>query len=738
MSSAHLTQIVQNLMTEVDSLKRRLKAAEKQNETLRQRLQVSGTSPNEDVLSMTTVSSASSKVAPQTGSGGPPTPDGVRPSSSFQSDPVSLELASSGSMSRQPSVSMEQAAVVGYADPQPPGGASSDRGLVASLRRQIAQLERRDGGWREQTLSLERQLELLRIERDSERREHQMIVAGLNHTIEGMARLAGSPPHGGPSGDELLLSPNASFAVPSNETPSPTLAGPSSPGCGDKREPEGAKARFKRAASVVLKTRSGAAGKPSVLVAELSKEAVEQFGPVLSGPSSSCHGKTPSMGGAISGGSGPISNPNQLGETINTDCRDRQWYLATVIQRGLMRVIKDMGAAAESGSVSVVRGKPREQLQMLVKENLSLFVHLENNEPVLSERPPAAALPSLNKSNSDPVLCAAFSTELATTGASSTMLALSSYRSDQVELTFHCPVLFSYIRQCLLFDFDLFSRSVDQCSWRESSSPGKSDAVMYYFGHFVLKSVKETEYRFLKDRFLAEYARYTESNPYTLVSRFYCLFSLHWLKRGVKKRFVLMRNVFFTKQYINTIFDLKGSTIGRDGKTDDETSRKRTAFGALLLKDNDLPPQLVICGPMRRAILLAQIRADTSFLNSLAVVDYSCLIGMRSRIFTKDHPGVTYHGQIDAQLTGEAKDAECLFATDGGLLSLLIYAENDAHTVREDVYYIGIIDVLQTYTPGKRFENFAKGLLMDKHSISVVPPDEFAERLCKLLERISV
>jgi hypothetical protein len=141
---------------------------------------------------------------------------------------------------------------------------------------------------------------------------------------------------------------------------------------------------------------------------------------------------------------------------------------------------------------------------------------------------------------------------------------------------------------------------------------------------------------------------------------------------------------------------------------------------------------------MRRALLLAQLRSDTSFLHGLGVVDYSCLIGVRSRIFSKDNQGTTHHGLADALLTGQASDAACLFATDGGLLSLLIYAENDAHTVREDVYYVGIIDVLQTYTSGKRLENFAKGLLMDKHSISVVPPDEFAERLCKLLERISL
>ena len=58
--------------------------------------------------------------------------------------------------------------------------------------------------------------------------------------------------------------------------------------------------------------------------------------------------------------------------------------------------------------------------------------------------------------------------------------------------------------------------------------------------------------------------------------------------------------------------------------------------------------------------------------------------------------------------------------------------------MREDVYYIGIIDILQTYTPQKRLENFAKGLWMDRHLISVVPPDEFAERLCKLIDRITI
>ena len=774
MSNAHVNQIVQNLMTEVDSLKKKVKLLEKQNEALLRH--------NKSTASSTASASPCEDGAkPRQVVTSPPTTSAGEATSAGGGDSPSLDRSYSRQSSVDPGGLVFVDSSAGFS-----GGGACDRGLVSSLRRQILQLERRDAAWKEQVVSLERQLELLRSERESERAEHELVVAGLNHTIEGMAKL-GDPntplqlKTQAPSPERekiqltsksptLVCSSPATATGPKSPQSPPLAAGSAEDGVADH---DITRLR-KRVASVVLKTRSDA-NNQSRLVAELPKEAVEQFGPVVLETTTSFHHKTASMGVPA----GPVTNPNQLGEAINAEVKDRQWYTAAVIQRALRKVVKDLGTSSAfvgSGEASsaarmtleansampTVRGKSKDQLQLMVKENLSLYFYLDNNAPVLAERDPGT-LPPLNKTNSDPILLNAFSSvgttgnhegagvaggssgggfsnpkQLASSAATSTMLSLSSYRYDQVEVIFHSPVLFSQIRQFLQFDFDLFVRSVDLCAWRESSSPGKSDAVMYYFGHFVLKSVKETEYRFLKDKFLGEYAKYTETNPFTLLTRFYCLFSFSWLKRGVKRRFVLMRNVFFTKQYINTIFDLKGSTIGRDGKTEDESSRKRTAFGALLLKDNDLPPQLIICGPLRRAVLLAQVRSDTSLLNSLSVVDYSCLIGMRSRIFTKDHPGVTHHGQVDADLTGNSTDAVCLFSHDGGLLSLLIYAENDAHTVREDVYYIGIIDILQTYTPQKRIENFAKGLLMDKHLISVVPPDEFSERLCKLIERISV
>ncbi|KEG09309.1 putative phosphatidylinositol-4-phosphate 5-kinase-like [Trypanosoma grayi] len=83
-------------------------------------------------------------------------------------------------------------------------------------------------------------------------------------------------------------------------------------------------------------------------------------------------------------------------------------------------------------------------------------------------------------------------------------------------------------------------------------------------------------------------------------------------------------------------------------------------------------------------------------------------------------------------------DNSCIYGCDGGLLSLPIYAAGDDTTAREDVYYLGIVDVLQEYTPTKRLENFAKGLWSNRQQISVVPPKEFAERLYKVMENITV
>lgn len=429
-------------------------------------------------------------------------------------------------------------------------------------------------------------------------------------------------------------------------------------------------------------------------------------------------------------------------------------------------------------------------------------------------------------------------------------------RLDEVQVEMHAPVIFNQIRGFLRLDIDRFRRSFlqagdlggdsaaplrfstpqqqqqqqqqqrrmrtngggagggggvggvaagveDATAWRISVSPGKSGTTLLYFGDYVMKTVRSSEMEFFTRKFLPAYVRYCERNPHTLLPRFYALVTVRWWKAGMAQHFVLMHNVFATPYYIHRIYDVKGSTVNRTALQPGKPP-PRTAFGALLLKDNDLPPQLIICGAYQRAILLAQFRSDVGFLRQLSVVDYSCMIGVRSRLFSReegpsktivlqrhqhhdnDAPYVdplgggeapaplTRHSRTHSEITsvtsaaadagvqtvtvavsgagsvavpstasdGRAASEDdvyvCIHGCDGGLLSLPIYAPGDDTTAREDVYYLGIIDVLQTYNSAKKLESFAKGFVNDRQAISVIPPDGYSERLYKVLERITV
>ena len=49
-------------------------------------------------------------------------------------------------------------------------------------------------------------------------------------------------------------------------------------------------------------------------------------------------------------------------------------------------------------------------------------------------------------------------------------------------------------------------------------------------------------------------------------------------------------------------------------------------------------------------------------------------------------------------------------------------------TKGENVYFLGIIDILQQYNTKKAAENFFKGFKYDRNEISAVHPKKYAER----------
>jgi hypothetical protein len=57
---------------------------------------------------------------------------------------------------------------------------------------------------------------------------------------------------------------------------------------------------------------------------------------------------------------------------------------------------------------------------------------------------------------------------------------------------------------------------------------------------------------------------------------------------------------------------------------------------------------------------------------------------------------------------------------------------------RDEVYYAGVIDVLQTYTWQKRGENWFKGLRYDRSQISAVPPRQYGKRFVDYIAKCIV
>jgi 1-phosphatidylinositol-4-phosphate 5-kinase len=159
----------------------------------------------------------------------------------------------------------------------------------------------------------------------------------------------------------------------------------------------------------------------------------------------------------------------------------------------------------------------------------------------------------------------------------------------------------------------------------ELGSPGKSGSFFYFSRDYkyIIKTIHHSEHKFLR-KILKDYYQHVTDNPNTLLSQFY---GLHRVKMpyGKKIHFVVMNNLFPPHRDIHQTFDLKGSTIGRDNKEDDEGTNARAT-----LKDlNWLRRQKHIeLGVQKKQLFLEQLRQDVRLLQKLGIMDYSLLIGI--------------------------------------------------------------------------------------------------------------
>jgi len=190
----------------------------------------------------------------------------------------------------------------------------------------------------------------------------------------------------------------------------------------------------------------------------------------------------------------------------------------------------------------------------------------------------------------------------------------------------YAPWVFRHLRSIFGLDpADYLMSLTSKYILSELGSPGKSGSFFYFSRDYkyIIKTIHHSEHKLLR-KILCDYYQHVVDNPNTLISQFY---GLHRVKipYGRKTHFVVMNNLFPPHRDIHTMFDLKGSTVGRDFREEDLVNNPRATLKDLnwLRRDNHLEFNMRV-----RQIFLEQLRKDVALLQRLHIMDYSLLVGI--------------------------------------------------------------------------------------------------------------
>lgn len=353
------------------------------------------------------------------------------------------------------------------------------------------------------------------------------------------------------------------------------------------------------------------------------------------------------------------------------------------------------------------------------------------------------------------------------------------------KFTDYSPMCYRHIREFFGVDPKEYCDVLRYSRWHSIPTPGKSAAQLFFCGRdWVIKTMTHTESEFLRG-ILHRYYYHVRDNPFTFLPHFV---GHHQLRIGGETHnFIIMQNVFATTNTIHEKFDLKGSTIGRYASEAEKLKATCTQ------KDLDIHRPLHI-GPERRQLVIDQVKADCDFLKRSKIMDYSFLVGIhilpQKRLVMVPgsrglmNAGETFNatqtaapalsaalnssvlaqpldvgpmtactvfanssqagggggiadssmlmGAQQSQAPADALDGCCFTCDQGGMMS------NDTPGLRSEIYYIGIIDILQEYNARKRLETAVFGTINDFHRISCVNPHEYAARFISFMSSIIV
>lgn len=234
----------------------------------------------------------------------------------------------------------------------------------------------------------------------------------------------------------------------------------------------------------------------------------------------------------------------------------------------------------------------------------------------------------------------------------------------------YAPKVFKRIRE--YFDIDIANYMLSVCgnyNYLEFISNSKSGQFFFYShdGKYMIKTQTKDENKFLK-RILPHYYKFITENPSTQLVRILGMHRVKMYHIRRKVHFVIMTSVFDTPQEIHTIYDLKGSLIGRAAK-------KKERDNGGVLKDMDLltDNRKICVGSETKRLVMEQLSRDAYFLASLNIMDYSLLVGIHDKTRqlsgslksgdTGSHSNTPFRRRTTSDISNSSKNIEIVDLT---------------------------------------------------------------------------
>lgn len=328
----------------------------------------------------------------------------------------------------------------------------------------------------------------------------------------------------------------------------------------------------------------------------------------------------------------------------------------------------------------------------------------------------------------------------------------------------YAPCVFAKVRQAMGVSPDFYLESLcSGLSFIDFIANSRSRQFFFYSydGVFMIKTLRTDEKNFLL-KLLPSYVRHVEEDG-TLLTRFYGLHCTRLKHLRRKVHFVVMASIFGanTSNVAKEIYDLKGSSHGREATQAD-----------LVKKDNDARKNglKLRFGKERAQQIMDTLRFDAEFLARHHIMDYSLLVGVyfcvqQQRDTEEDHPHPqpatlsdfnskhfarlpssivhhTSHHEDEAQFGSSSShvvpESPSNAAAAARIEQPIDFAiEGIGEDGSMELYYLGIIDILQVYNARKIVESAANVIGPRRYKdCSCVSPNFYKDRFLDFLSSI--